>query len=394
MIRPAGAQDLPFLRDMLRHAYYARWGTEADVPLERYVAGWGRPGDEALVAIDEFQPVGAAWYRLFEQDEPGYGFVDEETPELTIAIVPSRRGRGLGEQLLSALLERARAAGYGEASLSVEPDNPAIHLYEHHGFAKVGERAGAWVMKARWPDRRSRTIRLSIDACCTACGTDERGRPEVLRRMRQRRSPPPARPAGARTRPGVKFCGECGSPLGDEAPAMPLAAPQRPSPSASSSRSSSPIWSASRRLSEERDAEDTRELLSRYFDTCRRLIELLRRDGREVHRRRGDGRLGHADGDRGRRRARGARRARPGRGGDRARRRGRRGGAPRPRRRPHRRGGRVARRRGRGDGRRRPRQHRLARSSRSPSRAPCSSARRPAARPSRPSPTRTRAATS
>src|SRR4029077_5469423 len=26
--------------------------------------------------------------------------------------------------------------------------------------------------------------------------------------------------------------------------------------------------------SEERDAEDTRELLSRYFDTCRRLIEL------------------------------------------------------------------------------------------------------------------------
>ena len=66
MIRPAGTQDLPFLRDMLRHAYYARWGTDADVPLERYVAGWGRPGDDALVAIDEFQPVGAAWYRLFE----------------------------------------------------------------------------------------------------------------------------------------------------------------------------------------------------------------------------------------------------------------------------------------------------------------------------------------
>ena len=47
MIRPAGAQDLPFLRDMLRHAYYARWGTEPDVPLERYVSGWGRPGDNA-----------------------------------------------------------------------------------------------------------------------------------------------------------------------------------------------------------------------------------------------------------------------------------------------------------------------------------------------------------
>ena len=148
MIRHAGAQDLPFLRDMLRHAYYARWGDEADVPLERYVAGWGRPGDSALVAIDEFQPVGAAWYRLFEEEEPGYGFVDDSTPELTIAIVPSRRGRGLGEELLTALLEQARSEGYGQISLSVEPDNPALHLYEQHGFAKVGERGGALVMKA------------------------------------------------------------------------------------------------------------------------------------------------------------------------------------------------------------------------------------------------------
>jgi GNAT superfamily N-acetyltransferase len=149
VIRHAGAQDLPFLRDMLRHAYYARWGDEADVPLERYVAGWGRPGDSALVAIDEFQPVGAARYRLFEEDEPGYGFVDDSTPELTIAIVPSRRGRGLGEELLTALLEQARSEGYDRISLSVEPDNPALRLYEHHGFARVGERGGALVMQAR-----------------------------------------------------------------------------------------------------------------------------------------------------------------------------------------------------------------------------------------------------
>jgi ribosomal protein S18 acetylase RimI-like enzyme len=148
VIRPAGTQDLPFLRDMLRHAYYARWGNEADVPLERYVAGWGRPGDRAFVAIDEFQPVGAAWYRLFGEDEPGYGFVDPQTPELTIAIVPSRRGRGLGRGLLEALLDQAREDGFARLSLSVEPDNPAIHLYEQHGFAKGGDRAGAWVMLA------------------------------------------------------------------------------------------------------------------------------------------------------------------------------------------------------------------------------------------------------
>jgi ribosomal-protein-alanine N-acetyltransferase len=150
MIRHAGTQDIPFLRDMLRHAYYARWGDaeNADIPLSRYVEGWGREGDAGLVAIDEFQPVGAAWYRLFKESTPGYGFVDEQTPELTIAVVPSRRGKGFGEQLLTALLDEARGAGYPHVSLSVEPDTPALRLYEQHGFTKVGERGGTWVMRA------------------------------------------------------------------------------------------------------------------------------------------------------------------------------------------------------------------------------------------------------
>ena len=132
---------------MLRHAYYARWD-ESEIPLLRYVEGWGRPGDRALVAIEGFQPVGAAWYRLFTAEEPGYGFVDAETPELTIAVVPSARGRGHGDELLVALLEQARGDGFEGVSLSVEPENPALQLYERHGFRKVGEREGAWVMRA------------------------------------------------------------------------------------------------------------------------------------------------------------------------------------------------------------------------------------------------------
>lgn len=135
---------------MLRHAYYWRWTDPelADLPLARYVEGWGRPGDFALVAIEGFQPVGAAWYRLFSAAEPGFGFVDEETPELTIAVVPSRRGHGYGNELLGALLTRARDDGFVAVSLSAEPDNPALVLYERHGFARVGERGGAWVLRA------------------------------------------------------------------------------------------------------------------------------------------------------------------------------------------------------------------------------------------------------
>jgi ribosomal protein S18 acetylase RimI-like enzyme len=151
VIRQAGPQDVPFLKDMLRHAYYWRATTvpeSGEPPVQRYVERWGRPGDTALIAIQDFQRVGAAWFRLFKADDPGYGFVDEQTPELSIAIVPSKRGTGLGSELLDALLNRARADGYHAISLSVEKDNPAAALYERHGFERVGEDDGAWTMRA------------------------------------------------------------------------------------------------------------------------------------------------------------------------------------------------------------------------------------------------------
>ncbi len=151
MIRPAGPQDVPFLRDMLRHAYYWRVDRVSETgepPVRRYVERWGRPGDTALVAIQDFQKVGAAWFRLFTEANAGYGFVDEETPELSIAIVPSRRGGGLGSELLAALLDRARADGYAAISLSVEKGSPAVGLYERHGFERVGEDDGGVTMRA------------------------------------------------------------------------------------------------------------------------------------------------------------------------------------------------------------------------------------------------------
>lgn len=150
MIRRGDPRDLPFLRDMLRHAYYwrAAEAVAADDLLARYVTGWGRRGDAAVIALEESWPIGAAWYRLFSRDNPGFGFVDEETPELTIAVVPSRRGRGHGKELLAALVDRARADGYRAVSLSVERDSPPVALYQRFGFATVAEAGGALTMRA------------------------------------------------------------------------------------------------------------------------------------------------------------------------------------------------------------------------------------------------------
>lgn len=151
VVRRGGAQDVRFLRDMLHHAYY--WKERAPDtgpgPVALYVKAWGRRGDTAVIALDKGFPVGAAWYRLFEGQRPGYGFVDEGTPELAIAVVPNARGKGVGTALLAALLERARGDGYAGISLSVDRANAgAMELYERHGFRRVAEDADSVTMLA------------------------------------------------------------------------------------------------------------------------------------------------------------------------------------------------------------------------------------------------------
>jgi ribosomal protein S18 acetylase RimI-like enzyme len=118
--------------------------------LARYLEGWGRQGDTAALAVDldGGRRLGAAWYRLMTSEEPGYGYVDDQTPEIALAVVPDHRGRGVGGALLRELREAARSQGYNALSLSVEKGNPALGLYERNGFVKLFETEDAWTMRA------------------------------------------------------------------------------------------------------------------------------------------------------------------------------------------------------------------------------------------------------
>ena len=142
-----GIRDIRFLRDMLRHAYHWRLAEDTERPVYRYVQNWGRAGDAGVMALEGPHAYGAAWYRTFTADEPGFGFVDARTPELTIAVVPSRRGKGAGKELLEALLQRARESGYGAISLSSAREQ--VPYYERFGFETVSESEHAVTMLAR-----------------------------------------------------------------------------------------------------------------------------------------------------------------------------------------------------------------------------------------------------
>ena len=151
--RPAGTDDFAFLATMLGEA--AVWRPDKPTPTGEqvmtdplyamYLAGWPRHGDYGLVAEDD-GPVGAAWYRTYTDSDHGYGFVAEDVPELSIAVIASRRHEGIGRELLVNLAHASVAQGYRALSLSVAENNPARRLYQSVGFVTLEKHGGSWTM--------------------------------------------------------------------------------------------------------------------------------------------------------------------------------------------------------------------------------------------------------
>jgi GNAT superfamily N-acetyltransferase len=156
VIRPAVPNDETFLWEALYHAVYVPAGS-APLPRDivrlpeigRYVSGWGRPGDRGVVAVIADQPVGAAWLRLWMNGDRGFGYVDDQTPELSIAVLPEFRGCGVGSRLMAGILELANEKAT-DVSLSVTAENPAVRLYRRFGFETVEIVGDSLTMVKRW----------------------------------------------------------------------------------------------------------------------------------------------------------------------------------------------------------------------------------------------------
>jgi class 3 adenylate cyclase/tetratricopeptide (TPR) repeat protein len=109
---------------------------------------------------------------------------------------------------------------------------------------------------------------------CSACGTaNEAGRKFCRECGTRLAAGCPS--CGAQNAADAKFCGECGTPLDDRAPVASLPAPEpRPNPVAER-RLVSVLFAdlvGFTSYAEERDAEEVRETLSRYFDLARETI--------------------------------------------------------------------------------------------------------------------------
>jgi GNAT superfamily N-acetyltransferase len=143
-IREIQPEDYDFLWTMLYEAIYSPnvqlpKSIIYETPLANYVASFGQAGDYGFVITNDAALVGAAWVRLLSGESRGYGYVDDTTPELSMAIEPGFRGRGYGRQLLEAIIAKASEVGFTQLSLSVDKRNRAYQLYQRAGFITVKE---------------------------------------------------------------------------------------------------------------------------------------------------------------------------------------------------------------------------------------------------------------
>lgn len=152
-IREAEARDADFLLGVLILAADWRPGVAprsvaellAEPDLAHYAPTWER-GDRGLIAHRHGSSLGAAWWHYFTPQDPGYGFVAADIPEVTVGVAEAHRGQSVGTTLLRHLVALARSTGLPGLSLSVEPDNPALRLYERQGFVPVGSSGGSVTM--------------------------------------------------------------------------------------------------------------------------------------------------------------------------------------------------------------------------------------------------------
>jgi ribosomal protein S18 acetylase RimI-like enzyme len=140
-IREIDKSELSQLDNFLYEAIFIPEGHEkidrevTKIPeLSRYIKDFGHKDDICLIAELDGNLIGAIWTRIYTSTEPGYGFVDSKTPELSMSVLPDYRQKGIGTKLLEAMINRLINCDYRQVSLSVDQQNYALRLYQKFGF--------------------------------------------------------------------------------------------------------------------------------------------------------------------------------------------------------------------------------------------------------------------
>lgn len=140
-VRPIQVGEIPQLEDFLYEAIYIPRGAEKpDKEIIRrpeliiYIEDFGKDTDVCLVAELDGILIGAIWSRIFAASDKSYGYVDGDTPELSMSVLKRYRNLGIGKNLLARMMTTLKRLGCKQVSLSVDRTNYAFTLYQKTGF--------------------------------------------------------------------------------------------------------------------------------------------------------------------------------------------------------------------------------------------------------------------
>ena len=153
-IRPSRDEDLPAICAIYDHHVLHATGTFETVPPTEAEMAARRAdvlakGLPYLVVEDAGQVLGFAYCQWFKP-RPAYRFSAEDS----IYLHPDARGRGLGRQLLAALIEQAQQAGLRKliAVIGDSANAASIGVHRSQGFEAAGViRSCGWKFD-RWLD--------------------------------------------------------------------------------------------------------------------------------------------------------------------------------------------------------------------------------------------------
>lgn len=156
-IREIRETELGILEDIMYEAIYH---PDKDNPYPKdviylpqvriYWDNWGKEKDDlCLVVAIEDKIGGAVWVRTFLGDIKGCGSIDEQTPEIAVALFEEYRNKGIGTQLMEKMIALMKVKGFRQVSLSITKGNPAINLYLRLGFHVIDENEEDYIMLLR-----------------------------------------------------------------------------------------------------------------------------------------------------------------------------------------------------------------------------------------------------
>lgn len=164
IIRPADADDA-FAISSILNAFLATTTIEwTDTPqTTESVLVWLDDHEAVLVAEEADEVVGVAafgWFRDVVR-RPGYRF----TVEHTIHMRQDHWGRGLGRQLMQALIDSARESGKHAMIGVIDGENEAsVRFHKRLGFVEVGRMPQIGAKFGRWCDLVLLQLRLDARA--------------------------------------------------------------------------------------------------------------------------------------------------------------------------------------------------------------------------------------